>query len=260
MLFPYESSKREARERLGARQLFFGLAVYRSGTTFLASLLHREYSHAMVKHEANVFDYLAYAQALGDEEAASRYLNSYRLPELYHRLSPLDTQVYGEINPFLRRHAVALRTALPKARIFMIVRNGRDVVRSLLAREFFESYDPMAPLIRPPRSDPMFVKWASLTRVEKVCWMWAADNRFLLKHVPHCIQLESLLSDYEYFTQSLTEFVGLPPMSKDRWLSATREHVNRTPPTAKENVKWGAYEEQVFEEICGEVQAKLGYK
>lgn len=260
VLYPTPASRARAWHSIAEHDIFFGFGLYRSGTSFLAALLSEHYPHVATKHEANVFDYLAYSSALRQPGTASKYLARYRLPELHNRLSRTKTMGYGEVNPFLRRHAAAIRELLPNARLFTIVRDGRRVVRSLMAREFFRPYDPMAPLVRPPDNDPFRAQWHTMTRFEKVCWMWATDNAFLLMHAPHVVRLEDLVTDYDYFTTNVTEYLGLPPLPPDTWFAATQAHVNPTPVNAaKEQMPWGSREKEAFEAICGTMQERLGY-
>src|ERR1035437_7201254 len=82
----YQEKELEILDWYFGHQLFFGFAVFRSGTTFLADFLNQHLPDTIVQHEANVNDYLYYANALQNEAGAYIYIKEYRLKEIYHRI------------------------------------------------------------------------------------------------------------------------------------------------------------------------------
>jgi len=145
-----------------------------------------------------------------------RYLKDYRLYEIYFRMNPHIFKTYGEINPFLRRHCKTLKELMPQARIFHLIRNGKDVLRSLMSRELFAFNDPMAQYIHPSTGDPYNNLWGEMTRFEKLCWMWSADNRMMREHLKHTIKFELLLNDYDYFKTKIIDFLEIS-IDVDTW-------------------------------------------
>lgn len=244
---------------LSQHHLFFGFGLFRSGTTFLSHALDTLAHGAQVRHEPNVCDYISYADVLTNPGAAGNYLRPYRLAETWVRMRSINCSVYGEVNPYLRRHAGALRVALPAAPMFHLVRDGRGVVRSLLSRELFARHDPMAALIRPPVGDAYAPRWASMSRFEKLCWLWQADNRYLRQTVDRVVQFERLLDDYQYLCERVLAHIGLD-ISADSWALATQSIVNPTPGyTAAAWQNWPAGQREAFERICGQEMAACGY-
>lgn len=255
------SSSHEAAvdEWIRSKRFFFGYGVFRSGTTFLADFLNRHAKHAVVQHEANVNDYWYYTKAMHSESEAATYATEYRKAEIYFRTNTLDFDVYGEINPFLRRHCAAMKLAFPEAKQFQIVRDPRNVLRSLMSRELFDRKDPMGHVIFPPKEDPYSEKWNSMSRFEKLCWLWAADNRFIRKNTHHTILFEKLRKDFDYFDSHVLKFLDLE-MNPDDWHSEINTVYNSTPRyTFPKYPEWTAEQKRQFETICGEEMAVYGY-
>lgn len=244
---------------LASKKLFFGYGIFRSGTTFLADFLNRNAKGAIVQHEANVNDYWYYAKAIHSKYEAEKYVQDYRLAEIYYRTKSLNFSTYGEINPFLRRHCQAMKAVLPEAKQFQIVRDPRNVLRSLMSRELLGKKDPMNAVITPPKGDPYAEKWPHMSRFEKLCWLWAADNKFIRENVNHTIKFESLRTDFDYFDKQVLNFLELE-VSSDTWNSEMEVIYNSTPRhTFPKYPDWSEENKQHFERICGEEMAHYGY-
>ena len=243
-----------------ARPVFFCLAVPRSGSMFLAGLLNEASPDTIVLHEPNVNDYYYYHVALRDQTTAEPYLTEYRLAETVIRLEPFECRVYGEINPFLRRHAAAIRRVLPYAGTLHLVRDGRRVVRSLLSREHFDVNDPMAPLKVPPEDDEYFPAWPRMTRFERLCWLWQADNRYLREHAERTIRFEDLMEDFEHLRERVLEPWGLG-IDEATWRLRRERATNRTPRyRAPPFEGWSPEWKRAFERICGQEMEANGYR
>jgi len=78
-----------------------------------------------------------------------------------------------------------------------------------LHEEIFAYNDPMAPLVHPPPGDPYHEQWNSMSRFQRLCWLWQADNAFIRTSLDHTVRFELLLSDYDYFKSELLDYVGL---------------------------------------------------
>lgn len=241
------------------KRVFFGFGLFRSGTTFLANMLNETVADAVVQHEANVNDYWFYTRALRSPQQAQAYIDSYRLAELQQRLRDTPCRRYGEISPFLRRHAAALRQQLPEAPMFHLVRGGRAVVRSLMSRELFAPHDPMSAAIRPPHNDPYAAAWSGMSRFERLCWLWAADNRYLREQIGHLVQFERLLVDYDYFDHRIARHLGLHIDQAD-WAVQVARVKNPTPRyRVSEFEDWPSAWREAFERICGDEMTACGY-
>jgi hypothetical protein len=247
----------ETKEWFNSRNVFFGFGIYRSGTTFLADLLARGTTDAAIHHEANVNDYWFYAQALRAPEKTVDHVVRYRLAEAMLRTAG-HPATYGEVNPFLRRHAAALIETLPHARYFHVVRDPRQTVRSLMSREIFGPKDPMAAVIFPPDDDPLLPEWHTLGRFGQVCWLWAADNRYLRTTVQHTFKFEEILCDEGAYDR-LTRHLRLET-EPEIWAKRAQVVVNDTPRRAfAPYAEWISAQKKTFDRICGPEMAYYGY-
>ncbi len=239
--------------------VFFGFALYRSGTFFLSNFLNHILEDAQVEHEANVNDYWYYSRALQSEDAALRYVQEFRKADLVRFASAQNKTDYGEINPFLRRHCKALQLEIPNAKYFHLVRDGREVVRSIMSREILDVTDPLGHLTFPPKSDPYRSEWNGMSRFEKICWMWQADNRYIREATGHTMQFEKLRTDYDYFNEKLLGFLDLE-IAEPTWSEYMSKKRNSTPRyTFPHWNKWDEKQRSDFERICGEEMTANGY-
>lgn len=246
-----------ANEWFNNRNAFFGFGVFRSGTTFVADLLARCTSNTSIHHEANVNDYWFYAQALRQPESAIEYICRYRLAEAMLRTEG-HPATYGEVNPFLRRHAAALIGTLPQARFFHLVRDPRQTVRSLMSREIFGPKDPMAAAIFPPDGDQLLPQWHTLGRFGQVCWLWAADNHYLRTTIGHTYKFEEILGDEGTFAH-LIQHLRLDT-EPGVWARMTGKIVNDTPHKGfAPYSKWTSAQKKTFDQICGPEMAHYNY-
>ncbi|MFW6070645.1 MAG: sulfotransferase, partial [bacterium] len=157
--------------------VFFVLAIGRSGTSFLAHLLDQA-PGAHVVHEPIGEDFMAYQEAFHDPDAARSYVHRFRKKEIYLRARAVQMEhmeAYGEVNSALRRHARALAAAFPDAVLFHLVRDGRDVVRSMSARRTMTPEDKNTNAIRPRPGDPWAGKWEQMDRFARLCWYWQVE-------------------------------------------------------------------------------------
>jgi hypothetical protein len=239
--------------------LFFILATGRSGTNFLASVLDQA-PGATVVHEPVPEDFRAYTAAFYSENAASRYIQGFRRKEIYLRMHRSQHESYGEVNSVLRRHANALQQAFPKANVVHLVRDGRDVVRSMMARRTMTDQDRHTAKIHPHSDDPWYSRWDHMDRFARLCWYWQVENRYLRETIARTVRLESLISNYDYFRQNLLVpcSLNLPASVWENSINlpanATKEH--RMPPWPE----WGHSRQQTFLDICGEEMTYNGYQ
>lgn len=240
--------------------LFFGFSCYRSGTVFLTNILKTEFPNWHIEHEANVDDYWNYAKVMRDEAEALKYFKEFRKGEICFRVKDFQRlDGYGEINPFLRLHAGAVKGTFPQAKLFHVVRDGRDVVRSIMSREILTRKDPMSKLIRPPAGNPYAAKWKQMDRFEKVCWQWQFDNASIRKHVGHRVEFEKFRADYDYFRVAVLDYLGLH-LEKADWEKYTTSPKNITPKYAIPKWQdWTTQKKESFERICGDEMKALGY-
>lgn len=241
------------------RRSFWGLALGRSGTSFLADLLARA-EGARVRHEPRGEDLGAWRRARSSPEAAAPYLERFALPDVYLRERDADPETYGEVNSYLRRHADALRSVLPGTRVFHLVRDGRDVVRSMYARATLTPEDEAtAGLLASGELDGP-AAGGEPTRFERLCRYWRDENAWLRERTECTVRLEDLVEDYGRFREELLEPLGLEvghaawSETVDRPANVTEEH-ELAPPEA-----WSGERARRFWEVCGEEMERYGYR
>lgn len=245
-------------EWANSKNIFFMLAIGRSGTKFLADLLNKA-PGAYVVHEPVREDFQAYQEAFHSDKKGIDYVQSFRKKEIYLRARSKNIETYGEVNPALRRHCHALKQAFPNATFIHLVRDGRDVIRSMMSRNTMTSKDPNTRRIYPTNGDRWYDEWGKMNRFEKLCWYWQVANGYLRNSIPKTIQFEKLISSYEYFRENLLDPLNIN-ITKDVWREATAIPKNSTKKyTIPDWSNWGSEKTETFWKICGEELLKNGY-
>ena len=240
------------------KNVFFVLSMGRSGTKFLSSLLGG-YQAAYVVHEPLIDDFKAHQQAFHSEKDAQDYIKQIRLKEIYLRSRKRNIRAYGEVNSVLRRHSRAIKNELPHAKLIHLIRDGRNVVRSMMSRWTMTNEDPNTRIIFPTSDDPWKQKWPEMSRFQKLCWYWWVENDYLSRNIDHHVKFENLISDYDYFKTQLLDKIHLN-IPKHKW----EEEVNKPKNiTKKQSVphwkEWDSNMTDQFNEICGDLMKKFGY-
>ncbi len=222
---------------------FFVTGHGRSGTLWLAKLLNTDES-VQVHHEPVQEDAQAYIHIFDGSLDACEYLKRRR--ELMEaRWSEHPERDWAEVNSYLRYCVSELREEF-RAPVVGLVRDGRLVVRSMMARGVFqrEGY----PGIEAPGEFK--------TPFEKCCWYWADTYFRLARQAVPVLRLEDLNSDY-----STVELLGMllnVHISKQAWERARGQPENIG--VGPQPLQWSRRELAVFEAIAGEVHHRFGYE
>lgn len=251
-------SDRKVDEWFKDRHVFFVLGLGRSGTGFLAHLLDGD-ENALVLHEPVAEDFDALVDAHKSSEMASRYINAFRKRRMHCLASGKDVSTYGEVNSNLRFHTSALKEAFPNATLLHLVRDGRDVVRSIMARDHYTGDGVGHHSLSPQEDDPLWQEWGELTRFEKICWLWADGNSRVRQDVGSFVKFEKLISDYSYFEEEIEARLGVR-VGEERWRAAIKRPRN----VSEKYVvpRWTEWESSLvrqFDRICGDEMRKFGY-
>ncbi|HSE84297.1 MAG TPA: sulfotransferase [Thermodesulfobacteriota bacterium] len=240
------------------RNIFFVLSLGRSGTKLLADLLN-EAPGTCVAHEPVIEDFRAHQEAFHSEESARNYIRHFRRKEIYLRVGKEAISTYGEVNSVLRRHCNALREAFPNATFIHLIRDGRDVVRSMISRKTMTLWDDHTRHIYPTEGDPYRTKWSDMSRFERLCWYWQVENRYLRAFVEEKVRFEELITSYEYFKQNILYPLKLE-ISEDVWRKVMNVRKNVTEEYKIPHwSQWDGVKLESFRKICGEEMIKNGY-
>ena len=257
-------------------RIFFVLALGRSGTKFLSSLLSKD-SRGVVHHEPHDYDdkLLLLRHAGTFDQTVDRLLEE-RFAQLLPRQDGVE--FYGEVNSYLRYEVDWLRRKFDPVLIHL-VRDGRDFVRSAYIREVYTPRQHEGPIL-PRDGDPYAERWVELSRFQKLSWYWAHTNEYLGRRVPGFVRFEDLLADYATFEEKILRptgvsisrqlwqrEVGRPKNTSRRfrmrqmarrWLRGKRQgRPSRPLPPWKQ---WDDRLTTQFWEICGETMRRLGYE
>ncbi len=265
-MFVSAESKRKCDRFLHAHEahLFFVFGTGRSGTQLISDLLSRT-GDACVFHEPDFYaDVETMDSMRRDKRLAVEYWQKFRSLQVCRRwhANP-ESRLYGEVNGTIRFQASAIAELYPEAKLFLVSRDGRGVVRSVMGwPQFYSPSSRGAYAIKPLMDDPCHERWDSMSRFEKICWSWADANRLLILTVrpEYRLQLERLSTDYEYCMDRLLEPLGIE-LSPAQW----REHVSRKSRNASSSYafpswnEWTREQQQSFQDICGDTMEELGY-
>ena len=251
-------SKNRINEWFERRTVFFILGLGRSGTKFLADVLNRK-QNAIVFHEPIRVDFEALVEAHKSGEAARKYIKTYRKKKMFGLVKNLKVDVYGEANSNLRYHRQALMESFPNAKLLHVVRDGRDVVRSIMARKHYTGSAASHHELKPRDDDPLLAHWDQMRRFEKICWLWADANRSIRCDVLPYVKFEYLVSDYDYFLKHIETYLDIE-IGEVLWHEVVSKPTNIT---MRFNLpKWTEWDDrlmQTFNSICAEEMEYFGY-
>lgn len=219
--------------------VFFVVGTGRCGTTWLSEILSTS-SFAAVHHEPNrKADRISIVSR--DADLSLAYIQKRRQ---YVANALRSNLYYGEVNGYLQYHIDALRKVF-NANIFLLVRNGADVVRSWFSHDTFDS-DGREKYFKPEGE----------TRFEKLCWWWASRNELSMAEDVEVVRLEDLASDWAVFDKAF----GFLSISKAAWLEHINVKANATGTYALPLYdRWTPEQKRVFSARCGSLMRRLGY-
>ncbi len=234
----------------------------RSGTVFLANLLNYA-PDVEARHEifgTRYFLALSYYQPshpfveLCLRQQKKQVLG--RFPELH---------TFVDVNAHLRFALDTVRRTLDDPLCFHLVRNGREVVRSLY--RIGRWYTRREKRMRLLPNDPSTLElWGGYSRFEKLCWNWNEAVSRLLDEGVNVLHLERIVSDYQYLRERLLEPGGIH-LEPNVWHALKDRRLNRQCLRLKNllrgypvRLKWTPKHEANFMSICGETMRALGYE
>jgi len=239
--------------------MFFIVSTGRSGTMTIADWLSRSLD-CVCLHEpeprliAETAQYLYGIRDHGD------------MVDLLRRTRPTlplkQEQQYGESHHVLSYVIPALREAFPEAKFVWLIRDGRKVVASMFARDWYSGkWFHRSPSVRQweewrirgDYSGAMSRRdWLSLSRFEKCCWHWTYKNR-LIEHqlaVTGATALTIHLENLGDRADELFDFLGLrkPDDATLSHLNEARSELGQAPTPWQ---IWRPEQTMAFDAFCG---------
>ena len=239
--------------------VFFVTGHGRSGTQFLAHLFDGA-RNAVVGHEPVKADIFAVQRARLEPDFGTRYVETYRRWKIADAAAHAAPGRYGEVNSRLRSVLPALRASFPDAPMVRIMRDGRDVVRSMLARDrwMIDVLVRRAPRLVP--ADPFIDELARMTPFEQACWYWRFDMTQLARTLPDHVRFEDIMADPACLYEQLVEPLGLD-LDAAQIETVLRKPRNETREHAIAGWReWSPAETASFWRICGDVMEAHGYE
>lgn len=248
----------EALDLLGRCHPFIISSTGRTGTTWLAELLN-QIQGTYVVHEPVPDEQYYHVEAFMRPERALPYLQEFRLREMAFRIRALRPAVYGEVNGALRRHVGALRELVPDFRIVHLVRDGRDVVTSVMNTETYTPHDKTYADFHPPTDTIDLARWQSMDRFSKACWLWACENAHLRKYASHRARFEDITAGYDLFKKQILDPLDLN-FEESVWATHNSKPLNATQVTRHPGYEgWTDAQKDTFWCLCENEMTVHGY-
>ena len=243
----------------GPSKYIFVLSTARAGSTWLANFVDRATSFRGL-HEWTFNHRRDGKEFHTDKRTNDDYLSLIENQHLNEKLI-YSTHAYFRIqkrdmleaNVYLEPFIEQLQREMPEAILVHLHRNGRDVVRSILNRRWYDT-----PLDRRHRAVPVS-QWHHLNQLQRACWYYRFTNERLARATPRRLCFERMVSDRDYLVRQLAA-LGLVVHP----LLAEAEFSKRLNAGTTTNVppfdQWPAALQAEFDGICGETQRQLGYE
>jgi hypothetical protein len=274
-------------------RLFFGVGAGRCGTMAIANALAAE-PGVCCTHEGK----RRHGEEPGEQLLPFLTLENRIAYEWPDRAGQLFTRLRGDMPRIATRLGVtyfgdiaynyapfigALSEAFPAAKLFVLVRNGVDFVRSATqaagedrtpvgwpplgkALSAVERYVELGRLA-PREREPLAARWESLDHLARNAWLWAETNRVILAAIAlrpagsTCVlRFEEFFRDLPQSYASLRQFLGLPGDPAPEALATFSRPINRRVDKMVGGIEsWDAQQRDYFEEFAGAMMRQLGY-
>jgi len=216
----------------------------RSGTQWLARVMDQCDSTIAIHHEPLAqYDMRHYANVYAGIENVDQFIRR-RVPKMHAIWERHPDLGYAEVNSYLRYCMPELRDTFNMS-IIAIVRDGRYVVRSMLARGCYQKpgYPPIQPSI-------------AMNAFDACCWYWADTYRRLTCRGVRIYRLEDLNADFDVF-QTLCNTAGAQA-DKSVW----QQHAGQRANVGVGDVPlvWSTEQKSAFQQLAGSVQQFFGYE
>lgn len=251
------------RQTIDFMKKLFTLATGRTGTTFLAHFFNQVTTNSIARGEDKpAFLRRGYELVSRDSTVFERfYFKIYR--ELRMRKYQDKVWFMDTNNRLFSCANKIIREVYPDARVYQVVRDGRDVVRSWMNRGRYFPADKgrrLTPAMVP--NDPFLQRWDSMNALQKISWNWVTNNRIIEEQGPDDLYFfEGFFSSpYSEMYRLLDSLEGL---EYDRATvdEALTKIINPSPTYVfPKYPDWPELWKEQFWEVAGETMEHYGYK
>lgn len=242
------------------QRIYFFVSTARSGTKWLVNMLDKsssvEAQHefslnhtfdeqtGLTKHKRTTQDFAIWSQ--NDAEVRT-YLENIK------KWIVSRNNDYAEANVYFAHIMPIVTEVFPEATIVHLHRDGREVVRSLLNRSWYDTPEDT--------KHPGFSidGWTNMTQLEKACWYYRLTNETIEEYSQQRVVFEQLTSSPEQFTQILTKLgirITLPEVAEQQHKQIVNANYSDSVPPFSE---WSVGDQQLFQSICNSTLSTLGY-
>lgn len=191
---------------------FFTLSSGRCGTKTLAHILNiatnaRVYHHPM--------PYLVDETLQAYHDIRDKRQTFWRARRSVIQDAWKDDLIFGELDHNMTPFATTIAEDIPEAKFIVLVRNPWDFVRSGMRRNYYNGHPWDSGRLRPEPHHPDFERWHTMSRFQKVCWLWNETYQRILHYLEDLpenrytvIRFEDLIDNPETAEQ-LFHFLGL---------------------------------------------------
>lgn len=249
---------------LSVKRCFFISGMGRSGTQWLSALM-RESPNVFIQHEWHKLRYGAlepmHNEAVGlPFSARVPSWETIRVRAVRAAMCKCGKEVYGECGNKTRYALARLEREFQPVFLMQLVRDGRDVVRSMWSRQTYSGHDLHPPLMPGP-GDSYAVRWDAMDRFEKLCWLWAFTVEMVDFHAHgNFVRFEDLLLDYNTLCAKILEPVGMT-IPKQVWEAYIGRRIDKShaPLRFPHWSDWMGKRAKQYWDICGKMMQRFGY-
>jgi hypothetical protein len=242
----------------GQQKFYFFLSTARAGSKWLTNFLDQSTSvtarhEFMLNHRYENGKLIpekrtgvGFSELVNSSDDAKELLGQARA---YLESRPGDQ---AEVNVYLDRFIPLVKQIFPEADIVHLCRDPKDVIRSILNRDWYDTPEdrrhPALPVER----------WDVLSQFEKACWYVRLTNQTLLEASHSSLVFERMVHDLEYLTERLRE-MGIAVYPR----LAAPEHAKKINVGRKDLIpaydQWLKELVRTYHRICDPILKDLGY-
>ncbi len=243
----------------GNQKIYFFLSTARSGSKWLVNFLQQA-TPLKAQHEFSLNHYFRSEELIAEKRTAEGFTALVDKPDEVRKLL-IDARTwieelpedYAEANVYLERFLPLMKEIFPDAAFVHLHRNPRDVVRSIINRDWYDTpEDSRHPIMTG-------VGWESLSQFEKACLYVKMTNYSLLRECDYQIIFERMVTDTGYLYEKLLS-LGIPVfprLAKSEYDKKINKNYNYEFPDYE---KWTGGQKALFHSMCDMVMKDLGYE